>query len=209
MDAMAREKGIMIGPDDRASLLSSITAGPNVVIDKHGSKSSGRDHEIRIGMVGNASVGKTTLLQRFVKGEIRNDGYMPTIGYSDQLELKVRIDEEDFKIKFGDTAGQERYASLTKSYFQMHDAIVVVFDMTNPDTLEGAMRWINQIKEVKKMPLILVGNKSELEEYRILSDDLFSSIQDSTEIPCIQTSAYTGSLVEDAFTLIIQLAYTQ
>ena len=67
----------------------------------------------------------------------------------------------------------------------MHDAIVVVFDMTNPDTLEGAMRWINQIKEVKKMPLILVGNKSELEEYRILSDDLFSSIQDSTEIPCI------------------------
>ena len=58
----------------------------------------------------------------------------------------------------------------------MHDALVVVFDMTNPETLEGAMRWIKQIKQVKEMPLILVGNKAELEEYRILSDDLFSSI---------------------------------
>ena len=77
-------------------------------------------------------------------------------------------------IKFGDTAGQERFANLTKSYFQMHDALVVVFDMTNPDTLEGAMRWIKQIQNVKMMPLILVGNKSELEEYRILSDDLFN-----------------------------------
>lgn len=59
------------------------------------------------------------------------------------------------------------------------------------------------------MPMILVGNKAELEEYRILSDDLFNSIQDSTEIPCIQTSAYTGMLVDDAFTLVIQLAYTK
>ena len=91
----------------------------------------------------------------------------------------------------------------------MHDALVVVFDMTNKETFEGAMRWIHQIKEVKNVPLILVGNKAELEEYRILSDDIFNSLNESTEIPCIQTSAYTGMLVEDAFTLIIQLAYTK
>ena len=85
----------------------------------------------------------------------------------------------------------------------MHDALVVVFDMTDPNTLEGAMRWIKQIQDVKKMPLIMVGNKAELEEYRILSDDHFQAIHESTEIPCIATSAYTGQLVEDAFTLII------
>lgn len=52
----------------------------------------------------------------------------------------------------------------------MHDALVVVFDMTEANSLDGAMRWIKQIKDVKEMPLIMVGNKAELEEYRILSD---------------------------------------
>mmetsp|Transcript_30408 Transcript_30408/g.40431 ORF Transcript_30408/g.40431 Transcript_30408/m.40431 type:complete len:194 (+) Transcript_30408:117-698(+) len=193
----------MMGPDDRASLLSSITNGPQVEM-QHGVKGSGKDQEIRIGMVGNEGVGKTSLLRRFVKGELQDEGtVVSTLGYDDSLELKVKINGESFKIKFGDTAGQERYFNLTKSYFQMHDALVVVFDMTNPNTLEGAMRWIKQIKEVKELPLILVGNKAELEEYRILSDELFNSIHESTEIPCIQTSAYTGMLVEDAFTLVI------
>ena len=74
----------------------------------------------------------------------------------------------------------------------MHDALVVVFDMTDANSLEGGMRWIKQIKEVKEMPLIMVGNKAELEQYRILSDDHFEAIHESTQIPCIQTSAYTG-----------------
>ena len=89
----------------------------------------------------------------------------------------------------------------------MHDALIVVFDMTEPNSLEGAMRWIKQSKETKDMPLIMVGNKAEMEEYRILSDDHFQSLQEGIEVPCVQTSAYTGQLVEDAFTLIIQLAY--
>ena len=155
-------------------------------------------------MVGNTNVGKTSLLRHFVLGEPQSgESVVSTMGYDNNLTLKVKIDGEDFKIRFGDTAGQERFFNLTKQYFQMHDALVVVFDMTNKETFEGAMRWIHQIKEVKNVPLILVGNKAELEEYRILSDDIFNSLTESTEIPCIQTSAYTGMLVEDAFTLII------
>ena len=57
--------------------------------------------------------------------------------------------------------------------------------------------------------MILIGNKADKEEYRILSDEHFQAIHESTQIPCIQTSAYTGQLVEDAFTLIIQLAYNK
>lgn len=95
----------MIGPDDRASLLSSITNGPQVEM-QHGAKATGRDQEIRIGMVGNGGVGKTSLLRRFVKNEVQNEQSAdPTVGYNDTLELKVRINGEDFKIKFGDTAG--------------------------------------------------------------------------------------------------------
>jgi small GTP-binding protein len=106
--------------------------------------------------------------------------------------MKVKIDGELYTIKFGDTAGQERYSKMTKSYFHMHDALVVVFDMTDANSLEGGMRLIKQIQEVKKMPLIMVGNKSDREQYRILSDQMFEDIHESTQIPCIQTSAYTG-----------------
>jgi GTPase SAR1 family protein len=64
--------------------------------------------------------------------------------------------------------------------------------MTDAKSFEGAMRWIKQIKDVKDIPLIMVGNKAELEEYRILTDQNFADIHESTQIPCIQTSAYTG-----------------
>ena len=102
-------------------------------------------------MVGNHNVGKTSLLRRFVKGERQNPStQVATIGYDDALEMKVKIDGEPFNIKFGDTAGQERFNNLTNNYFQTHDALVVVFDMTNAKTLEGAMRWIKQIQEVKE-----------------------------------------------------------
>ena len=56
--------------------------------------------------------------------------------------MKVKIDGEYFVVKFGDTAGQERFSRMASSYFRMHDALVVVFDMTDANSLEGAMRWI-------------------------------------------------------------------
>ena len=59
--------------------------------------------------------------------------------------MKVNIDGEPFNIKFLDTAGQEKYNALTKSYFQRHMAFVVVFDMSEANSLDGAMRWIKQI----------------------------------------------------------------
>ena len=130
-----------------------------------------RDKTIRIGMVGNHGGGKTSLLRRFVKNEPQNPNtQVSTFGYDDSHEMKVKIDGELFLIKFGDTAGQERFSKMTSSYFRMHDALVVVFDMTDANSLEGAMRWIKQIQDVKDMPMIMVGNKAELEEYRILSD---------------------------------------
>ena len=210
IDQFINDSGMQPGADDRASLISSITNGPQVEV-QIGAKTSMRDQTIRIGMVGNHKVGKTSLLRRFVKQEIQNPNTeISTIGYDDEsYQMKVQIDGEPFNIKFGDTAGQERFNNLTNNYFQMHDALVVVFDMTDANSLDGGMRWIKQIKDVKDMPLIMVGNKAELEQYRILSDQHFEAIHESTQIPCIQTSAYTGQLVEDAFTLIIQLAYTK
>lgn len=115
--ALSHRGSMRLGPDDRASLLSSITNGPHVEV-QHGEKASGRYQEICIGMIGNGGVGKTSLLRRFVKEEAQNESTrVETIGYDDSLSLKVRIGGEDFKIKFGDTAGQERYGSMTKSYF--------------------------------------------------------------------------------------------
>ena len=83
-----------------------------------GGKATLKDPEIRIGMVGNHKVGKTSLLRRFVKGEQQGPGTQnSTFGYDDSLQMKVKINGESFNIKFGDTAGQERFHNLTKQYF--------------------------------------------------------------------------------------------
>ena len=95
-----------------------------------------------MGMIGNAGVGKTSLLRRFIKGELQSPQIVhETIGFEEYM-MKVNIDGEPFNIRFMDTAGQERYNALTKSYFQMNMAFVVVFDMSETNSFEGAMRWI-------------------------------------------------------------------
>ena len=118
--------------------------GPNVEFRK-GAGGGGGDLSISIGMVGNTGVGKTSLLRRFVRGEVQTpQTAIATIGH-DEYTMKVNIDGEPFNIKFLDTAGQEKYNALTKSYFQRHMAFVVVFDMSEANSLDGAMRWIKQI----------------------------------------------------------------
>ena len=111
--------------------------------DGVGGNARGRTNlPITIGMVGNAAVGKTSLLRRFVKNEIQTpQTEHPTIGF-EEYHMKVNIDGEPFNIRFMDTAGQERYNSLTKSYFQMNMAFIVVFDMSETNSLDVAMRYV-------------------------------------------------------------------
>lgn len=96
-------------------------------------RSSKRDSKYRklnVGLVGNAAVGKTSLIRKFALGDQDdNRGTVTTIGV-ERTPLQVMIHDEPIDIVMWDPAGQERYQQITKNYFNQVDAIVLVFDMT-------------------------------------------------------------------------------
>ena len=78
--------------------------------------------------------------------------------------------------------------------------------MLDLETLSDALRWLNELRQTKECPAILVGNKMDEESIVVPEEDL-DEIQDQLDIPCILTSALTGQQIDAAFTLIIQMAY--
>lgn len=92
---------------------------------------------------------------------------------------------------------------ITKNYFNQLDAIVLVFDMTSGTSFEGVLRWYKQIKEAKECPLIIVGNKADVEEQIILTNEELKEVSDFCMVPCYKVSALTGTSVDDAFMSII------
>ena len=84
------------------------------------------------------------------------------------------------------------------------DAIVLVFDMTSADTFEGVIRWFKQIRDCKDCPIIILGNKCDLEESICVTKDELNEVAGLCQIECFETSAITSINVERAFFTIIQ-----
>ena len=119
-----------------------------------------RTFKIDIGLVGVSNVGKTSLIRRYCKGENVGPSKVTTIGLERET-INMEIKDKPIKVTLWDPAGQEAYHNITKNYLQKLDAAVVVFDMTNEQSLIDAMRWLKNINEVHKCPTIIVGNKSD------------------------------------------------
>ena len=118
---------------------------------------------IKILLLGDTYVGKTTIFQRFCDATVDKNS-ISTIG----VEFKVKnykYNNKDYQIQLFDTAGQERFKSITEAYYRMGDAFFFVFDLTNQDSLNALDDWINKVNETIENPLyIILGNKDDLKE---------------------------------------------
>ena len=98
---------------------------------------------VKLVLLGESSVGKTNLLLRFTKDDFKINE-KPTIGMdfiSDELEIEnVRV-----KAQFWDTAGQEKYHTIARSYYKIADGILLVYDTTRRDTFDRARNWLDDI----------------------------------------------------------------
>ena len=117
---------------------------------------------ISIIMVGDTSVGKTTLMKKFITGKF-SDSLAPTLGV-ELYKKEVIINEKQYLIRIWDTCGQERFRSLSKSYFRNSDGIMLLFDLNTVQSFENLNSWFNSIKDsgCEDIPLILVGTKCDL-----------------------------------------------
>ncbi|TXT55499.1 MAG: Small GTP-binding domain protein [Promethearchaeota archaeon] len=160
----------------------------------------------KIILTGDYSVGKTSLVRRFVENKFK-DNYLPTIGV-DITKKEVELDEET-KVNFilWDIGGQrQQMQPYRKRFYQGANAALIVVDRTREKTLESVETWYNDIKESvsMKIPIVITGNKSDLKDEIVISEQDIRKKADEHGFHYIITSAKTGENVSDAF---LYLAY--
>ena len=126
---------------------------------------------IRISMLGDSTVGKTSIINVFLNREFSND-VLSNIGV-DKNETKMTMpDGKEMKLIIWDTAGQERFHSIATNTIKNCQGIVVTFDLTNRKSFDNVVRWLGDIREYNEsIPIILFGNKSDLIEKRVVKGE--------------------------------------
>ena len=157
-------------------------------------------------VIGDLSVGKTSLLVRYVNG-IFDSNYLATIG----LDFFTKDDEIDGKIvriKIWDTSGHKRYQTLTKDFFHNAQGIIIVYDVTNSETFENIKFWSNSIKahignDINNTSVIIIGNKIDLNEREVKQEDAKDYCKE-LGYPYFETSAKSGENVEKAIKYLVK-----
>ena len=124
----------------------------------------------KILIVGDTSVGKTNLLASYLNKKF-NENINVTIGVEFSNET-IKIDDKIIKIQYWDTAGEERYKSITCAYYRDALGAFVVYDITQISSFNSIDAWILDLKQYcENIILILIGNKCDLEKTRKISED--------------------------------------
>ena len=120
-------------------------------------------------LLGHTNVGKTTFFRYIQRKEY--NGFLSTIGI-DSLTINAEVNKENILFELFDTAGQERYESISKNYYKQVDGILFFFDVTNEESFKRIDKWIKNIEESENMnnfEMILIGNKIDKSEERKIS----------------------------------------
>ncbi|XP_003454727.1 ras-related protein ralB-A [Oreochromis niloticus] len=150
-------------------------------------------------MVGSGGVGKSALTLQFMYDEFVED-YEPT--KADSYRKKVVLDGEDVQIDILDTAGQEDYAAIRDNYFRSGEGFLLVFSITEHESFTATSEFREQILRVKEeeaIPLLLVGNKSDLEDRRQVSAEEATAKASEWGVQYVETSAKTRANVDKVF----------
>ena len=159
----------------------------------------------KVNMLGVGAVGKTAIITRYTEGFFADEykSTKITIGASFSTK-RFRIEGREITFQIWDIAGQERFRSLRQPYFTGSHGALAIFDLTRRATLDALQEWIIDIrKAVENIPIILVGNKFDLEELREVSKE--EAIDFMRRNHCsgyIETSAKTGENVEESYEVL-------
>ena len=150
-------------------------------------------------IVGDAAVGKSNLLLRYTHGEFKEE-YQLTIGVEFGSN-NIIVDNNIFRIQIWDTAGQENFRSITRSYYKNSACALIVYDITRRQSFENLINWIEDCKNSspKTVFMVLIGNKCDLEKNREVSEEEGREFAEKYGMLFFETSAKTGKNVEEVF----------
>ena len=172
------------------------------------------DHLYKIIIIGDASVGKTALLSKYLKG-IFPSSPLPTVATEFATKI-IQIKEGGYiKAQIWDTAGQEKYKSITYHHYKKSVGGLIVYDITKKASFDNVKNWYKDIMTYgeKGCIIALVGNKLDLiernERKREVSKIEAQTYADDNHMLFFETSAYNGNNINDIFEELLQTIYTE
>jgi small GTP-binding protein len=163
------------------------------------------DYMFKLLIIGNSGVGKTSFLFRYCDSTFTGL-YQTTVGIDFKVKTVVRNDKL-FKLQIWDTAGQERYRTITTAYYRGAMGFVLMYDITKMDSFLAVQDWSSQVKSYSwdNAQVVLVGNKSDLEDERVVSREQGEHLAEQLGLPFFETSAKIGSNVPEVFDRLVDL----
>ncbi|KAI0982842.1 hypothetical protein GJ496_003718 [Pomphorhynchus laevis] len=156
--------------------------------------------KLKILVIGSSFVGKSTLLRRFIDDEF-DESINPTIGV-DFKTKNIEINKVHVCLKLWDTAGSEKFQSLTPSYYRNAQGVILVYDVTRKQTFEDLQKWLDECNvylDQNDCVKILVGNKIDLIEQRLIHRNDGIQFARAHSMLFIESSAKTSEGVSLAF----------
>uniref|UniRef100_A0A8C3A4U6 Calcium release activated channel regulator 2A n=1 Tax=Cyclopterus lumpus TaxID=8103 RepID=A0A8C3A4U6_CYCLU len=156
------------------------------------------DRLFKIVLVGNSSVGKTSLLRRFCDGCF-HPGTSATVGIDYSVKT-IAVDNSQVALQLWDTAGQERYRSITKQFFRKADGVVVMYDITTVQSFTAVRQWLTSVKEGagEDIPTLLLGNKTDKEIERQVQKGVGERLAKDCQMTFYECSACSGHNVMES-----------
>jgi small GTP-binding protein len=155
---------------------------------------------IKVVVVGDAQTGKTSLVNRFVNDAFSELVYTTVSGRGSNRTIQT--DRGSVILEIWDTAGQEQYRSLTTVFFRNCGCILIVYDVTNRQSLTNVKQWLDFVRKEcpSKVAIFLVGNKADLDGNRAVNGEEASALGDELKLRGVfECSAKSGMGVEDLF----------
>ena len=159
-------------------------------------------------LLGDCQVGKTSLIARITGNEF-DESLLTTIGKSSHT-YEVELHGYNLKMKIWDTAGQERFKSMSVNVIKNAEGLLLTYSITSRESFNNLESWLKQLndaKDISKIPIVIVGNKSDLEGLRIVKYEEGKEFADKHNYHFYEVSAKTGQNVKEAFYDIFEQLY--
>ena len=160
---------------------------------------------VKIGIVGNYNVGKTSFLNTYIDQESISS-QLSTIGV-DFRHMIYNYDNKEFKLHIWDTAGQEKFANIVRSYLREVDVIILMYDITDHKSFVNLDKWLNEVEyqnKDKKIIKYIVGNKKDMEEKRVVDLKILKNFCKNQDIQYSETSIKDIDSINLVFTKIVE-----
>ncbi|KAL6053409.1 Ras-related protein Rab-27A [Balamuthia mandrillaris] len=215
-----RASTTVVTTEDNSRESAAATTAPNAAAPLQVS------HAFKLLIVGDSGVGKSSILSQYVEGEFYKE-FVSTLGVdfrSRILRLSGNLTEDLqgdntssagagssrsltgvlAKLQIFDSAGQDRFRAITQSYYRLANGIMLVYDVTNPQSFQSLEAWLRDIrsKGPPGVPILLVGNQADKASWRVISSEEGLAFAEGHGLAFIETSAKTGHNLQQAFKLL-------